>query len=136
MPAQWSLWSCVKRTPSTASGESPHAAMRFVSSRQESPQSTSSSFPPPRTARQFPFDPLPKTRSFMNGPNANAYAWIRALAASTFSASFALWARNFPRRTGSAVPRIWTARSAAFTGPALPQATVATGTPEGICTVA
>ena len=64
------------------------------------------------------------------------YSCIRALAASTLFASSALWALNRSRRSASAVPRICTARSAALAGPALPHATHATGTPDGICTVA
>ena len=63
-------------------------------------------------------------------------AWIFSFAAATFFFSSSLWSWNFLRRSASAVPRIWTASRAAFVGPALPQATVATGTPLGICTVA
>ena len=42
---------------------------------------------------------------------------------------------SFWRSAGSASARIWTARIAAFFAPAEPMATVATGTPAGICTV-
>ena len=55
---------------------------------------------------------------------------------STPRASFSLWATNFFAIAASASPSICAARIPALVAPGLPMATVATGMPAGICTVA
>ncbi len=55
--------------------------------------------------------------------------------ARTVSAWSFLNCTTFCCTSASATPMIWAARMAAFLDPALPMATVATGTPPGICTV-
>src|SRR5437870_13802500 len=55
---------------------------------------------------------------------------------STLFASFSLWATSLLARVPLDSARIWAARIPALLAPGLPMATVATGMPAGICTVA